>query len=204
MPNITYWIKKSIGCIRDERIRNADDLDISDVEDLEANLSWCVLNHNEERDKLKLDSNVEGNVDQTVPIENDDTEVQNGSEVCDIQPFEKDVQPIGKDVDAQLDNNPYDEDGGRKLFFSLEQTKSDNVLNDSTGEKPHNEVKDPTGKEQDTKPLIEIEDYSGTKLMSLLLDAICVIDNRISSHLIPLIIHSISSKPGNILSCNLQ
>ena len=52
MVNVCYWTKKSIGFCRNQRIRNEEAIDIGDVEDLESHLSWCILKHNEERDRL--------------------------------------------------------------------------------------------------------------------------------------------------------
>ena len=72
--NVCHWIKKSIGYCRNQRIRNDDSIDIGDVEDLESHLSWCILKHDEERDRVKLTK--KDDTDQTVPNEH--------SDVCDV------------------------------------------------------------------------------------------------------------------------
>ena len=68
--NVCHWIKKSIGYCRNQRIRNDDFIDIGDVEDLESHLSWCILKHDEERDRVKLTK--KDDTDQTVPNEHSD------------------------------------------------------------------------------------------------------------------------------------
>ena len=72
--NVCHWIKELIGYCRSQRIRNDDSIDIGDVEDLESHLSWCILKHDKERDKLNLTK--KDDTDQTVPNEH--------SDVCDV------------------------------------------------------------------------------------------------------------------------
>ena len=98
--NVCHWIKKSIGCCRNQRIRNDDSIDIGDVQDLESHLSCCILKHDEERDRLKLTK--KDDTDQTVPnVHSDvhDVPEENGGQDPSVSPVLPEVMD-DKDKDV--------------------------------------------------------------------------------------------------------
>ena len=65
MVNARFWIKKSIGFFRDQRIREADDLELNNVDNLEDYMIHCIKCHDEEVKSLSKSQSK--HTDQSVP-----------------------------------------------------------------------------------------------------------------------------------------
>ena len=75
MPNSRYWIKKSIGLFRDQRIREADDFEVDYMDDLEDYLIHCIKCYNEEVKSLSKSQSK--HKDQSVPQQSASNNVTN-------------------------------------------------------------------------------------------------------------------------------
>ena len=75
MANSRYWIKKSIGLFRDQRIREDDDLEVAYMDDLEDYLIHCIKCYDEEVKSLSKSQSK--HKDQSVPQQSASNSVTN-------------------------------------------------------------------------------------------------------------------------------
>ena len=118
--NVKYWIKSSIGKLRDKRMRDSDDLEIRYVDDLEDYLIYCIKGYDGEIESLSKSQSK--HFDQSIPHENpaenttEDLMQDNNSEKVEETDIEK------------IDPNPMIIEGIKE---DQEVPKTDDLVDDS-------------------------------------------------------------------------
>ena len=148
MTNVKYWIKKSIGFFRDQRIRENEDLEVEYVDDLEDYMLHCIKCYDEEVKSLSKSQSK--HTDQSVPQQSANDNITNE---------ESSQEEMDKNGIENAENHPINEqqvpkpNDGESTSHTDDSSTPLDGMNQDESPKNRQKVSGETGNDSNPEPI---------------------------------------------------